>query len=246
MPRYCLLDSLPVEILHILFTYFRAHDIFLTFSDVSDYINRVLLAYSTWQLNFKSIRRDHFDLICRYIQPQNVISLTLSDAIDTPGQSKLFFSHFQIEQFTHLRSLTLIRIEFQSIEGIFSNLDKLKQLISLSFNTHTITHKYLTSTYDYSSEFRRLNSIICNTYTRVLPQLNRLHLSSAFSLECIAFTQLRYLKIIKCWHDELAEIIESAPYLQSLDVCLELENPNMEITLASSQLTHLRLKIQSE
>jgi hypothetical protein len=51
MARYCLLDVLPVEIFHVLFTNFLAYEILLT----------------------------------------------LSDDIDTPGQSELFFRRFRIE-----------------------------------------------------------------------------------------------------------------------------------------------------
>jgi hypothetical protein len=246
MPHCCLLDLLPVEILHILFTYFLAHETLSTFFDVSDYINSVLVAYPYWQLNFKSIRRHHFDLVCRHVRSENVISLTLSDDNDTPGQSELFLSRFQIEQFIHLRSLTLFMIEFESLESIFFKLDQLKQISSFSFNADSVTHKYSTRSHDYSSEFKRVNSIILDTYTRVLPHLNRLELSHAFGLVGIPLSQLCHLKITECCHDELNRIIEYSPHLVSLDVCLELENPNMTISLIPSQLTRLRLIIQSE
>jgi len=246
MPHCCLLDLFPVEILHILFTYFLAHDTLSIFFDVSDYINSVLVAYPYWQLNFKSIRKDHFDLVCQHVRSENVISLTLSDDNDTPGQSELFLSRFQIEEFIHLRSLTLFNIELESLESIFFQLDQLKQLSSFSFNADSITRKYSTPSYDYSSELERINPIILDAYTRVLPHLNRLELSNAFGLIEIPLSQLRHLKVTKCWHDELNRIIEYSPHLVSLDVCLELENPNMTISLIPSQLTRLRLIIQSE
>ncbi len=89
------------------------------------------------------IRRNHLNIICCHIRPENqgrteggalrpllrvsrytpaenVISLTLSDDNDTSSQSKLFRSHFQIKQFSHLWSLTLVKIEFQALEGFFS------------------------------------------------------------------------------------------------------------------------------
>jgi hypothetical protein len=244
MARYCLLDVLPVEIFHVLFTYFLIYEILLTFSDLSDYIDAFILAYPTWQLNFQSIRRDHFDLICHRIQPEKVISLILSDDIDTPSQSELFFRRFRIEQFSHLRSFTLVKIEFQSLKDIFSDLDKLEQLISLSFEGDSITYKYLKSIHDYSTESKRIFSILLDNYARVFSHLTRLYKSNAIGLICISLPQLRHLKITKCWHNELETIFESAPYLQSLNVCLGIKNPDMEITLASSQLTLLRLKIE--
>jgi hypothetical protein len=51
------------------------------------------------------------------------------------------------------------------------------------------------------------------------------------------------LKLASCEQDELKNIIQHAPVLESLDVGLELEHENMKIILASSQLTRLRLTI---
>ena len=246
MLYYCLLDWFPVEVLHILFTYFRAHEILLNFTDLSDYIDGILLAYPTWQLNFQSIRRDHFDLVCRRIQPEKVISLTLSDDSDTPGQSELFFSRFRIEQFSHLRSLTLIKIEFESLKDIFSDLDKLQQLNSLSFEIYSTTHKYLPSCNSMRTQMIQLRTILLDLYTRVLPRLTRLCVSDASNLRSIPLSQLCHLKLASCQHDELKHIIQHAPLLRSLDVHLTLEHPHAEITLTSSQLTRLRLTIDSE
>ena len=122
MRRLYFFDLLPVELLHTLFTFFFAHEILLTFSGVSDHLDAVLLAYSASQVDFQSIRRTHFDLICHRIRSEQVISLAISDDGNTPGLSELFFSRFRIEQFTQLRSLTLIEIEFESMKSIFPNL----------------------------------------------------------------------------------------------------------------------------
>ncbi len=246
MTHYCHLDLLPIELLHILFTYFPAHEILLSFSGVSDYIDGVLVAYPTWRLNFKSIRRDHFDLVCRRIQPEKVISLILSDDCDTPGQSELFFSRYQIEQFTHLQSLTLIKIEFESMESIFFNLGKLKHLSSLSFEGDSITYKYPSRINDSSDELRRIRLIVFYGYSQTLPHINRLHLHNADVLTHIPLPQIRHLKIKECWHDKLRSVLQHVPLLETLNVCVELENPNMPITLISPTLNRLYLTIQSE
>ncbi len=124
-------------------------------------------------------------------------------------------------------------------------MDQLKQLSSFSFNA-AVTYKYSNRSYDYSSELERVDPIILDTYKRVLPHLNRLELTKASALIGIPLSKLRHLKITKCWHDELKRIIEYSPHLVSLDVCLEIENTNMTISLIPSQLTRLRLIIQSE
>ena len=247
MGNDCLLDLFSVEIVDILLTYFCTHEILLSLTGISDYIDGILSDYSTWKLNFRSIRKDHFDLICRRIQPNKVISLTLSDENDTPGQSELFFSRFQIEQFTRLQSITLVKIEVESIKNIFSNLYKLEQLRSLSFESDSIISKYPPSCDGiFQGRHRQWYSIVLDSYRQILPNLTRLRLSHVFNLADISFSQLRQLKLTRCSQDELRQVIQSAPHLQSLSVGLELDQPNMKITIASSQLTRLRLTIQSE
>ena len=88
-------------------------EILLSFYDVSVsvYVDSVLITYSACQLNFKFIHIDDFDLACHQIRPDNVMPLTLSDNPYTGGQSRLFLSYYQIEQFYRLRSLKLINIE---------------------------------------------------------------------------------------------------------------------------------------
>ncbi len=80
----------------------------------------------------------------------------------------------------------------------------------------------------------------------MLPRLTRLCVSNGLDLRCIPLLQLRHLKLASCEQDELKNIIQHAPVLESLDVGFELEHENVKITLASSQLTRLHLTIVSE
>jgi hypothetical protein len=93
----CLFDLFPVELVHTLFTYFWFHEIPYSFFDINDHINDIILSYSSHKINFQSIIECPFDLLCRLIRPDQLISLTLSDDNDTPSQSEVFFSHFHVE-----------------------------------------------------------------------------------------------------------------------------------------------------
>lgn len=242
------IDHLPIELLYTIFPYFSTHELLFTFDGISDYVNDVLRSYSTWQLNFKSIRKDHFDRICGYIQPQNVISLTLSDDIDTPGLSELFFRRFRMKQFRRLQSLTLMKIEAHSMVLIFSNIHKLENLRSFSFDILIEHDERQNFRWPYSSPVERpqKNSMIFNNYQRILPYLNRLNAGDHLKLTRTPMGQLRHLKVTKCWHNQLKEIFEHAPFLQSFDGCLKLEYPTMQITLTSSQLIRLHLTIDGK
>ncbi|CAF1420210.1 unnamed protein product, partial [Didymodactylos carnosus] len=174
-----------------------------------------------------------YNLICRNIQPEQVISLTICDDNDTPGQSQLFFSHFRIEQFTRLHSLTLIRIELQSLRTIFSDLYKLKQLRSLSFDIETVQYKYPNDTH----------TLLINNYTQVIPQLNHLHLNNRDVLMSGPLPYLHSLKLEKCSVNELETIFQQTPQLKSLCVCLNMNSLKFKFNIPNNQLIRLNLKI---
>lgn len=249
MPKYCLLDLFPVELLHVLFTYFLAHELLFTFSDVNDYVNDVLLSYSAHRLDFKSIKKTHFDLICRHVQPEQVISLTLSDDDDTPGQSELFLSRFRIEGFTQLRSLTLIKIEFESVIPLLLNLYKLKHLRYFSFDVRTVRYKHSIEIRDYSNESAKLNSLLIVTYHQLLHQLSRLHLNDLPILGLITTQRFQYLRHLTFETNsfmELEIVFKDIPQLQSLDLRLNMKRSNFLFLLPCNQLIRLKLIIDSK
>ncbi|CAF5046110.1 unnamed protein product, partial [Rotaria sp. Silwood1] len=79
----------------MIFDYLSTVDIYRGFIKINSYIDSVVSNYKNYQLNFRSILKKEFDLICRYMNPHGIVSLILSDNIDTPGQSNLFLSLFK-------------------------------------------------------------------------------------------------------------------------------------------------------
>lgn len=246
MPQYCSLNQLPVELLHILFTYFWTHELLYSFSNVSNYIDTVLRAYHAYRLNFKSIGKVDFHLVCRFIKPAQVISLILSDDIDTPGQSALFFSRFKIDQFIHLRSLNLICIEFDSLKYIFPNIYHLPHLHTLSFNRATIRKKHL------QLDQIRANLISHSTYfllhSNVLTLFRpiRLYANNLTDLTSISLANVRHLKLEKCSNVEVESVFQQARQLKSLDICLIVSTLNLKCNLPLNQLKQLVLTIESK
>jgi hypothetical protein len=104
----CVLNGLPIDIIHILFSYFYAHEILYSLSNISVRFDAAIVTYLFYHVNFQSIRHSDFIRICRCIKPHQVITLTLSDEPNIPNQSQLFLTRFSIEQFSRLRMLRLI------------------------------------------------------------------------------------------------------------------------------------------
>ncbi|CAM2729389.1 unnamed protein product [Rotaria socialis] len=241
MPRrICAFDLLPIELVHVIFNYFLAQEILHSFTNVSDYVDSILFSYSSHRLNFSSISKSTFDLVCRYIRPSQVISLTLSNANDTSGQSDLFLTHFRIEQFIQLRSLRLIEIELDSLESIFSNLTHLTLLRSLTYETNGIKTKCPNWIYGYSGMIINVKSCFEETAMRVLPRLNVSNLEIDVAKK---LPRLRHLTLGKSNYGEINRILSQVPQLRSLNVSLQGDASHIHHLSFCSQLNRLTLKI---
>ena len=238
------LDILPVELVHNLFNYFLAHEIFYTFGNVSSYIDAVLLNYEDYRINFESISRTNFDLICQHIIPAQVISLTLSDNQMTPGLIKLFLSRFQITQFTRLRSLTLIEIGPEFWENIVSELIELKHLRSFCVFPPDRARPWVSNILD--DDETQLDKDLFDSYAPVLPHLYKLRLSYGDFLGSIEFPQLRHLILERSSQDIIRHVCSVTPQLKSVDAIFSYNGLTKELLYPLSQLNRLNLRIRGK
>jgi hypothetical protein len=244
MKRCRFFNQLPAELFYILFEYFWAHEILFTFSDINDHVNTTLASYSAYRLNLKSIRKSSFDLICHRIRPEQVILLILSDLNDTPGQSELFLSYVQIEQFIRLRSLTLIEVEYDTLRSILPNLYKLNQLRSFSFNPSIIKGNFIRSPQDKCEQKDRLSSILWNCYNQVLPRLKYLRIESQVNLKFapLPLPHLLHIKLSCHLFDSFNDIFSRAPQLKSATLFLS-NHHGFDYIRPSHSLTQLSLTV---
>lgn len=243
MSSCCALEQFPVEILHELFSYIPVPELYFSFFNISDHMNAVLISYPVKSIDLNSFSQLHVDFICHHIRPEKIISLTLCDDINQNGQSELFFTHFRIEQFTQLRSLTLINIDKYFLEYLFPNLNQLQHLCSFSFDT---TDEYLKIDKNYRLHFNEVKSTLLKTCTRLLSQLNQLTL---FNIQEISFgtaSRLRHLKVSECSTIELKRIHSELPKLESFDACLQGDITHIEHLSSLSHLTRLTLAINGK
>jgi hypothetical protein len=241
----CRLNNLPVELIHHLLSYFSAHEIFYTFINVSSYLNAVLVAYSSYQINFKSITKTNFELVCQHIMPDQVIALTLSNNENTPGLVELFLSRFQINQFTRLQSLRLIDIGPDLWENIITKLVELKNLRSFLFSSPDRNDSWISTL--SKGDVTRLDQKLFDSYAPVLPQLYRLRLCHGDFLKSIQFPHLRHLILERSKVGIIKHICSVAPQLKSFDTTLFIYDwSHIELFNPSTQLTRLVLRIEGE
>ncbi|CAF2082852.1 unnamed protein product [Rotaria magnacalcarata] len=105
------LNNLPVEILHRIFDSLDAKTILFHVKYVCKRLYSTTINYNRYELNFNTICKKTFHQLCSVTYPEKIISLTLSDENQTPGQIELFLSLYCIEEYTRLQSITLMAIK---------------------------------------------------------------------------------------------------------------------------------------
>lgn len=196
----CLFDLFPVELVEELFSHFRAHEIFNSFYNVSEYLNAVIESYPNFSVHFCSSVHSLVDWTCQRLQPEQIVSLTIDNNLKTRAQYDLLFSYLSLEQCTRLRSLTLTSEDTTLINLYLTKLNSLQQLTSLSI-FYEIRHSL-----DYDA------------LKPVAHQLTRLGLSELKSLSLEIFPNLRHLKLMLYGIDDLRCICCQASQLRSLDI----------------------------
>ncbi|CAF3171372.1 unnamed protein product [Rotaria sp. Silwood2] len=151
------IQTLPVEILHRIFDSLDAQTILFSIRPVCRLFRAMVNTYDRYFLDFKSISKSNFHLLCHLINPQNVISLRLCNDDHTPNQIGLFISLIRLRQFSRLHSIIFLGIEEFQLNMILKRIN-LKCLTSFSLHIQE---------YDNRRKKTTLNSL-----TSILAQSN--------------------------------------------------------------------------
>ncbi|CAF0798936.1 unnamed protein product [Rotaria sp. Silwood1] len=234
------LDTLPVELLNYILNFLDTHTILLSFRYVCKRFYIISNVYDQYKLNLNLCRKYNFYHFCRIINPLHIISLILSDDDKTPGQISLFLSFFNLKQFIHLHSLTLLEIDDSNLHIILKDLTYLllKSLTIKSRTSLTLTHQTLTclsTTLEQSSLKEFTLSIWCfEIYDFIWPnqcEIEYLQISNRITFEqyCTILERCLFLRtlIIKdvLWND--TDMAVSTHYRQLK--FLTLEDNRMDI-----------------
>ena len=238
------LDDLPVELFHNIFHHLSAYEIFYAFTNVTPYIDSLLNTYGYYRLKFKTIRRNHFDLVCQRIIPDQVIALTLSDDNDTPGLIDLFLSRFQLDQFTRLQALKLMEIRLDCSENIISQMTPLKHL--RSFIYYPVNRADPCIPKMTADRIVQLDRSLFDMYSPILPQLCQLRLDRGDLFSSIQFPRLRYLTLGRSSYDVLKHISSAASQLHTLQTRLSIKPLPAELFPPMPDLTRLILETRGK
>jgi hypothetical protein len=203
-----LLVRLPIEILYNIFDRLDAQTIFLSVRNTCRRLRTTINSYDQFNLNFESIFKPDFDFLCNTINPQNVISLTLSDDVETIGQIDLFLSYFGIQQLNRLRSLTLITIEERHLKLILECVH-IPSLISFSLKIGKSDDRKTNTTAKLLSSVMTQSNLVTLDLDVQSRRIEKINWPSSYTLQ--------YLRIgthIQFYH--LNAILRCLPHLQKL------------------------------
>ena len=160
MPSILSFDQLPVELIHKILHYLQYHEIFFSFDNISTRMNDILNVYDRYRLNFQSIDMSHFYITLHHMKPEQIISLTLSNMDDTPGQFQSFLSEFSIKEFVRLECLELIQpTNAHHLNAILRDLSGLETLKSLSI-VHCPPSSVNQQTFEHLTTFLRRSTAL--------------------------------------------------------------------------------------
>jgi hypothetical protein len=164
-------------------------------------------------------------VIIRYIRPEQVIVLILSDENDTPYQSQLFRSMVSMKRFINLRALKFIELDDDG-KFFFSDLFKMKELVSFEIDVKLILPLIM-----IPSSIERLVINIC-------PEV---HYYIDESISMIQYERLRYLSLRNCSCKQLQKIFSEAIRLTSLKISLQFVVEEELVTFINIHSQEMRI-----
>ncbi|CAF1405734.1 unnamed protein product [Rotaria sp. Silwood1] len=126
------IDRLPVELFHCILDNLNTETIIFSVRYVCRLFRSFVNSYDRYIFNLTLVSKSNFYLLCRLINPVNVISLTLSNEERTSNQIDLFILLVRLRQFTRLISINLIDINEYQLNFILKRIN-LNFLTSFSF-----------------------------------------------------------------------------------------------------------------
>ena len=196
---------LPNETILECFEYLNGIDIYYAFDGLNNRFNN-LIRNLPLHVNFEGVKNELFNRFCLEMLSHpsirnEILSLHLSDAKGARGQVHAFLSMFRLNQFSHLRSLTLVNI-------VSINVDQIKSMFKSVSNLHHFAIRKC-----YFSE--DIQSVIMQPTLKIL-SVPTLYYDSIFIDKTIPITDLTVSK--SCDLKTLYEFFRGIPMLKYLKI----------------------------
>jgi hypothetical protein len=238
-------ESLANELLLEVFEYFSIIDLFRAFRYLNSRFNQLLfIHYRNYHLDFRSLTKYDFDLICQQYIPliiDRITSICLSDDEETPQETDRFYSYnFTFHQFTNLRSISWYHLR---------STDILSQLMIERNHLSYLTHLNFIQCEFAHEDKDIIDNIIKNIWS--LSKLIHCHLDILFTRgyyfisPTMISPSLEYLYIMPyvCDLNQLLHLFEYTPRLRHFCTQIESDIVDERILSTISSITRLDLSV---
>ena len=204
------MENLPVEIIHRIFDHLDIETIFFSIRPVCRLFRSIVLNYHRFNFHSTIISKSHFDVLCRFIPPENIRSLTLYNNERIPDQISSFLQQVRLRQLTRLHSIDLDEVDEFQLNYLFKriNLNLLKsfsiQMKNYDNRRRKTSVNYL-STIVKQSNLRNLHLYIQNN------RISEIEWPLNSSIECLTLSK-------DFTFDNLVKIFSCSPQLHRLTI----------------------------
>ncbi|UJR19860.1 hypothetical protein I4U23_022993 [Adineta vaga] len=208
--------NLPTEILHRIFDYLDSQTALRSIPLVCKRFNAAINSYDRVRVDLTTISQSHLRFVSRFIRPEYVTAIIASDKDEqTSDNIDLFFSIFEITQFTRLHSLTLDQIKETNLERFLEHFAT-DSLVSLTVDSYKLNYS---STNASNSPVNHVVTILSKFFAQY-NRLQKFHLENhnyhiteiSWPVHCT----LSYLSIRECSYDIYFLILRRLSQLQTL------------------------------
>ncbi|CAF2746096.1 unnamed protein product [Rotaria sp. Silwood2] len=212
------LESLANELLIDIFEFLSCAHLLHAFHGLNARFDSLLLDhFRTHGLDFRSILKHDFNVICRhlYVIANQITSLYLSEKDDTPGQIDQFYSRgLTLRQFTRLQSLSLYHLHSQdTMNKILLDLPYLSNITHLTFE-------------ECCFAYDDMNALTFITIIWSLPKLTHCYMKIQFKpqiyfpIPTVISSTIEHLSIrdIEPKFNEMSRLLEKIPNLRHISI----------------------------
>ncbi|CAF3177662.1 unnamed protein product [Rotaria socialis] len=223
------LYGLPIKLTQRIIDYIDTETLSFSLQNVCKHFHGIVNTYNQHQLDFRSITKPKFDFIHRLNNPENIISLVISDGHRTGGQIKLFLSLVDLRTFTRLRSLALIEVTLSA---------------SIEYLQHVITHTLDSLSIDYANRPDLTNNLVSLSLKR-LTNLRKLNINTTSLILDNIQSPIQHMKLSQCIiNTQMYNILLNFPHLETLSLN-HVSLPNIDENLTAIMNVKSKLKCLS-
>ncbi|CAF4540068.1 unnamed protein product [Rotaria socialis] len=216
----------PIKFTQRIIDYIDTETLSFSLQNVCKHFHGIVNTYNQHQLDFRSITKPKFDFIHRLNNPENIISLVISDGHRTGGQIKLFLSLVDLRTFTRLRSLALIEVTLSA---------------SIEYLQHVITHTLDSLSIDYANRPDLTNNLVSLSLKK-LTNLRKLNINTTSLILDNIQSPIQHMKLSQCIiNTQMYNILLNFPHLETLSLN-HVSLPNIDENLTAIMSVKSKLK----